>query len=185
MVEFNFNPFPVLQTERLNLRQITLADAGDFFALRTNKEATKYINKPLHKTVSETEELIKKVELGIQANETISWAITLKENPKLIGSVSYHKTNRANYRAEIGYMILPEHWNKGFVSEAVKVVLDYGFKRMNLHSIEANINPNNLVSAKLLKKFGFIKEAYFKENYFYNGKFLDTEIYSLLKSSTI
>jgi len=181
MLEFNFNPFPTLQTERLNLRQIYLDDAEDYFAIRKNKEAMKYIAKPLHQSASETQELIKKIEEGIHTNNVIAWGISLKENPKLIGTISYHKIEKENYRAEIGYLISPEYWNKGFVSEAIKVVLDFGFTKMKLHSIEAHINPNNLVSAKLLKKFEFIREAYFKENYFYNGKFLDTEIYSLLK----
>jgi ribosomal-protein-alanine N-acetyltransferase len=62
----------------------------------------------------------------------------------------------------------------------MKPVLDYGFNIMNLHSVEANVNPDNLASIKLLANNGFKREAYFKENYFYNGKFLDTMIYSLL-----
>jgi ribosomal-protein-alanine N-acetyltransferase len=54
---------------------------------------------------------------------------------------------------------------------------------MNLHSIEANINPENIASRKLLEKTGFVREAYFKENYFFNGKFIDSEIYSLLNKN--
>ena len=68
------------------------------------------------------------------------------------------------------------------MSEAIEKVIQFGFNNMKLHSIEANINPDNLASAQLLKKFKFVKEAYFKENYFFNGKFLDSEIYSLLHS---
>jgi ribosomal-protein-alanine N-acetyltransferase len=64
--------------------------------------------------------------------------------------------------------------------EAVSEVIKYGFTVMRLHSIEANVNPDNKASIKLLEKNCFAREAYFKENYFYNGKFLDTVIYSLL-----
>ncbi|MGE5859464.1 MAG: GNAT family N-acetyltransferase, partial [Ignavibacteria bacterium] len=60
--------------------------------------------------------------------------------------------------------------------------LNYGFKVMNLHSIEANVNPDNKASIRLLERNNFTREAYFKENYFYNGKFLDSAIYSLLIS---
>ncbi len=181
MLEFNLNSFPTLRTERLILREITLNDAEDFFVLRKNKEAMKYIDKPLHKSVSETQELIQKIIDDIKNNETIAWAISLKGNQKLIGTIGYHRIQKEHHRGEIGYMISPEYWNKGLVSEALVKVLEYGFTQMKFHSIEGVINPNNLISAKLLKKFGFIKEAYFKENYFFEGKFLDTEIYSLLR----
>ena len=66
------------------------------------------------------------------------------------------------------------------MDEAMKGVLQYGFETMKLHSVEANVNPGNNASTKVLEKNGFVKEAYFKENYYYNGKFIDSAIYSLL-----
>ncbi len=66
------------------------------------------------------------------------------------------------------------------MQEAILTILDYGFKIMKLHSVEANVNPNNAASIKLLERNNFIREAYHKENYYYNGKFLDSAIYSLL-----
>jgi ribosomal-protein-alanine N-acetyltransferase len=66
------------------------------------------------------------------------------------------------------------------MTEAMDIVLDYGFNIMQLHSIEANVDPGNIASIKLLEKNGFVKEAHFKENLFFNGKFLDTVIYSLI-----
>ena len=68
------------------------------------------------------------------------------------------------------------------MQEPITVVLEYGFNVMKLHSVEALVNPNNIASIRLLEKNGFIREAYFKENYFYNGRFLDTAVYSLLTS---
>ena len=78
-------------------------------------------------------------------------------------------------------MIKSEHQGNGLVTEALQLAIDFAFKKMHLHSIEANINPLNERSRNLLIKNGFIKEAYFRENYFYNGKFLDSEIYSLIR----
>ena len=66
------------------------------------------------------------------------------------------------------------------MQEAFNKVLEFGFNSMNLHSIEANVNPENKASIKLLERNNFIREAYFRENYFFDGKFLDTAIYSLL-----
>jgi ribosomal-protein-alanine N-acetyltransferase len=78
-------------------------------------------------------------------------------------------------------MLLPEFHGKGIITEAIKVVVKYGFEVMQLHSIEAVIDPRNYASEKVLQKCGFIKEAHFLENELYNGNFLDTVIYSLLK----
>ncbi len=89
---------------------------------------------------------------------------------------------RNNVRAEIGYAMKPEYWGKGYIQEALIKVIYFGFNEFCLHSIEANVNPDNASSIKLLEKCGFKKEAYFKEDYFYNGKFLDSVIYSLLET---
>ena len=114
----------------------------------------------------------------------IAWGVSFKDNPGLIGTISYHQVYKENYRAEIGYMLDPIHWRKGIINEAIEVILNYGFKVMKLHSIEANVNPANTASSGLLKKHGFIREAYFKENHFYDGRFIDTEIYSLLNKKS-
>lgn len=180
MLTFNFDPFPTIETERLLLREVTLEDAPDFFTGRSDPKAMQYICKPLHKTVSETEDLIKQIKENILANSAIAWAITLKEEGKFIGSISYHHIIPEHHRAEVGYMILPPYWKKGIASEALKAVLDHGFTKMKLHSIEAKIDPRNIDSANVLKKNNFVREAYYKEDYLYEGKFLDTEIYSLL-----
>ena len=78
-------------------------------------------------------------------------------------------------------MLDPAFWGKGFMKEALIAVLDFGFRKLGLHSFQANINPENERSGKLLKQLGFVKEAYFRENYYFNGKYLDSEIYSLLE----
>ena len=78
-------------------------------------------------------------------------------------------------------MLLPEFQNRGIISEAIQEVVNYGFTKMKLHSIQAVIDPNNLSSEKVLRKNGFVKEAHFIENEFANGKFWDSVVYSLLK----
>jgi ribosomal-protein-alanine N-acetyltransferase len=66
------------------------------------------------------------------------------------------------------------------MNEALTEVLKFGFQTIGLHSVEANVNPKNAASIKLLIKNGFNREAYFRENYYFNGQFLDSEIYSLI-----
>jgi ribosomal-protein-alanine N-acetyltransferase len=183
MLELNFNPFPILETERLVLRRTVLDDAKDYFFLRSSPKAMKHICKPLHTSIEDTKNMIYKINEMISFNDGISWAVCLKTDNKMIGSVSFHRIEKEHYRAEIGYMLHPDYWRQGIVSEAVEAIISYGFNTLNLHSIEAHIDPTNIGSEKVLQKFNFVKEAYFKENYFYNGQFLDTAVYSLLRNS--
>ena len=184
MLEVNFVPFPVLETERLVLRRTTLDDANDYFYLRSSPEAMKHICKPLQKSVEETKEMIYKINEMIAFNDGISWAVCLKNNSKMIGSVSFHRIYKDHYRAEIGYMLHSDYWRLGIISEAVDATINYGFNTLQFHSIEAHIDPTNIGSEKLLQKFKFVKEAHFKENYFFNGQFLDTAVYCLLNPSS-
>jgi ribosomal-protein-alanine N-acetyltransferase len=185
MLEFNFHPFPVIQTDRLILRDTTMDDAPKLFELRKDVDVLRYINRPPHRTLDDTRELIQKIMDGIKSNDAIAWAVTLKNEPGLIGTISYHRIEKEHHRAEIGYMLHPLYWRKGIINEAMVAILDYGFRAMKLHSIEANVNPDNVASSNLLKKHGFVKEAHFKENYFSDGNFSDSEIYSLLEKNRI
>ena len=78
-------------------------------------------------------------------------------------------------------MSLTEYNGKGYITEAIKAVIAYGFEQMDLHSIEAVIDPDNIASEKVLQKNGFVKEAHILENELWEGKFWDTVIYSLLR----
>ena len=180
MLAINFSPFPNLETERLFLRRVDVKDVNEIIALRSNPETMKYIPRPLVKTIEDALEHIAMMDAKIENNEGINWAITQKGNPKLIGVIGHYRIKPEHYRAEIGYMLLPEFSGKGIISEAVKEVVKYGFKGMQLHSIEAVIAPENYASAKVLEKNGFVKEAHLKENEYYDGRFLDTVIYSIL-----
>ena len=180
MLTINFSPFPNLETERLVLRRVDANDINEIFALRSNPETMKYIPRPLVKTDEDALEHIAMIDSKIDSNEGINWAITLKDNPKLIGVIGHYRIKPENYRAELGYMLLPEYHGKGIVSEAVKEAVKYGFQVIKLNSLEAIIDPDNHASAKVLEKNGFVKEAHLKEYEFFEGRFLDTVIYSIL-----
>ncbi|MFM9943671.1 MAG: GNAT family N-acetyltransferase [Bacteroidia bacterium] len=183
MLELNFHPFPTFDTERLTLRRVTMVHSQDMFNLRADINAMRYLDRPIAETLDDAEDLIKRMDNDIDNNTGIGWGIFLKNTNRLIGTIGYYRMKKENYRAEIGYMLLPDFWKQGIMSEAMKPIINFGFNEMKLHSIEADINPNNEASAAILKKHGFVQEAYFKENVYSNGQFLDTEIYSLLINS--
>ncbi|WP_394759096.1 GNAT family N-acetyltransferase [Flavobacterium sp.] len=182
MSTFSFLPFKNLESERLLLRQITTKDINEIFALRSNPETMKYIPRPLVTKMEQAMEHIKMIQDKIETNEGINWAITLKSDPKMIGIIGHYRIRWEHFRSEIGYMLLPEYHGKGIITEAIQLMIDYGFNEMNMHSLEAIIDPKNTASARVLEKNNFIKEAHLIENEYYDGKFLDTVIYSLLKT---
>lgn len=182
MLTLNFSPFPVLETERLLLRKPELTDSPQVFKMRSDETAMKFLDKPIQKDESEAVALIQLLLDNLDKNNGITWAISLKEDPSLlIGTIGLWRMIPEHYRSEIGYMLLSEYFNKGYITEAIHKVNEYAFTQTEIHSIEANINPENIGSETVLQKTGYIKEAHFRENYYFNGVFKDTVIYSKIK----
>jgi ribosomal-protein-alanine N-acetyltransferase len=182
MLQLNFDPFPELISERLLLRRVTMADAPKIFFFRSDPTILKFLSKEPAANMKEAEDFITLINNNIDKNEAIMWAITLKEDPSVaIGTICFWRIQNEHYRAELGYVLDPKYWGKGYMKEAILLILDYGFSRMGLHSAEGRINPDNKASASVLEAAGFIREAYFKEDFFHKGKFEDTAVYSRLK----
>jgi ribosomal-protein-alanine N-acetyltransferase len=180
MLSFNFNPFPILFTERLRLRRMTEADAAHFFEMRRDPDIMKYIARPLAKTVDDAVKLIRDTDDAIRRNELINWGITFREEDKVIGTIGFYRMKPEHHRGEIGYMLNPKYHRQGIINEAVETAIKYGFGEMKLHSIEGCIDPRNSASEKVLLKNNFVKEAHYKENYFFEGEYYDSVHYSLL-----
>jgi ribosomal-protein-alanine N-acetyltransferase len=180
MLTFNFDPFPFLTTERLILRQAKMDDVEEVFFLRSDPRVLKYIDRAPCQSIDEAASFIRMITDMVATNNGISWTIALKDDDKKIGDIALWRLIKEHHWAEIGYTLHPDYQGKGIMSEAMTAVLDHAFNVMNLHSIEANTNPENKASQQLLLKHGFVQEAYFRENYYYDGKFLDSAIYSLL-----
>jgi ribosomal-protein-alanine N-acetyltransferase len=180
MLQLNFQPFPQISTGRLLLREITTADAADLFALRSNKDLMRYIDRPVAQSMQDALNLIEIITTALKNDDGITWGITLKNNPQLIGTIGFWRIIKEHHRAEIGYLLSDAFQRQGIMQEAITAAIDYGFNVMRLHSIEANVNPANTASILLLEKNKFIREAYFRENYYYNEKFVDSLVYSLI-----
>jgi ribosomal-protein-alanine N-acetyltransferase len=181
MLELNFSPFPEIKTKRLLIRRMSDADAAALLTMRSDDRVMKYIGREKMKTEDEAIALIQKINASVDTNESIMWAIALDEEPAtMIGTICFWNILKDHYRAEVGYILHPDLWGKGMMKEAVLAVVDYGFNEMKLHRIEGHINPENTVSGIVLEKCGFVREAYFKENFYFKGKFFDAAVYSKL-----
>lgn len=151
-----FQPFPTLKTERLELRKITASDCDDVFFLRSDKTVTKYIERSKDSQTKNKDDALKFIQEiiteGFKNNKSITWKITLKNNPKMIGSICLWNFSENYKTAEVGYDLNPIFQNKGIMSEALQYVIDYGFKKLNLDTIEAFTHMKNENSKKLLEK---------------------------------
>lgn len=183
MLEIDLTEFPLLATERLQMRELNARDATALFAMRSNERIMAHIGRPRHTTLEETMKLIQVIAQDRIDNTGITWAITLKGSGELIGTIGYYRLKKEHYRGEIGYMLSPDHWGRGLMGEALEAAVACGFARFGFHSIEAVTDPRNTASNKLLERHGFVREGLFRENYYWNGEFLDSAVYSRLRSS--
>jgi ribosomal-protein-alanine N-acetyltransferase len=181
-VHTDFKKFPVLTTERLILRKLSKKDVNEIFFLRSDERMMTYIGRRKHKLKKESLEFIEMILSQEKKGESITWAITTKDDPALKGTICLWNIRKDHYRAELGYGLHPDLQGKGIMHETVMAVLNYGFNTMHLHSVEAQASPDNKASLRVLDRAGFQKEGYFREDFFFDGKFYDTVVYSLLAS---
>jgi len=177
-----FEEFPIIESKRLIFRNFLWSDVQKLFEIRSNDQVMNYMDTVKHQSIADAMNLINSINTSFSEKKGINWVVVEKTSNQFIGYFGYWKLIKDHCRAEIGYALSPEFWGNGYMIEAMDILLDFGFNKLNLHSIEANVNPNNESSIKLLEKSGFSKEAYFRENYLFNGEFIDSAIYSLLES---
>ncbi len=182
MFNVHFSPFPTLSTSRLCLRQLDNTDLAAVLALYSNVDVMRYIPRPLAQNISDAQAIIDRINGRLIDKEGINWAITHCQQPNYtIGIIGYMRVMPEHYRAEVGYMLHPDYHRQGIMQEALVAVLQYGFEVLHLHSVEAILAPENLASERLLQHNGFVKEAHFKEKEKFDGRYIDSMVYSLLQ----
>lgn len=165
MGDRNFKPFPVLKTERLTLRQLVSNDDNEIFALRSNDNVNKYLDRTPSKSIDDAKTFIQTINENIERNDSVYWAIMLNGTDKLIGTICLFDFSDDNLKAEIGYELLPDFQGKGIMQEATSKVIDFGFQHVGLNSIEAYTHPGNQRSTRLLEKLNFKRESAANENF--------------------
>jgi [ribosomal protein S5]-alanine N-acetyltransferase len=179
-----FAAFPVFETERLMLRAPMLADTEQMFAIMSDPRVLRYFGKPPMTRREQAMARIESFKSDFHAQTAIRWAITERGHNQLIGTCGFWRLMKPHFRAEIGYELAHERWGQGLMTEALRPVLHWGFRVLGLHSVEAQIEPPNIGSQRVLEKLGFIQEAYFRENYYDSNtaQFSDTAVFSLLRA---
>ena len=172
--------FPILETDRLILRQVTKDDANSLLKYLSDKDVMRYVGLEPFKSIDDALDEISWYKSMLEKRTGIRWGITLKDQGEVIGSCGFLNVVSQHYRSEIGVELSREHWGKGIASEAFEAVIRYGFEQMNLQRIEALIEPPNIPSQKLAERQGFIREGLLRSYEYTCGKFDDLYMYSLL-----
>lgn len=153
----NFTPFPILTTERLTLRQLSIGDQENIFALRSDKEINKYLDRQISRTIEDAIDFINKINDHIKRNNSIYWAITLTKTSAFVGTICLFDFSNENGSCEIGYELMTNFQGQGIMKEAGEKVIDYAFQTLQLQKIIAFTHNGNQRSTKLLRKLNFVK----------------------------
>ena len=173
--------FPTLHTNRLQLQAFSEKDATALFELRSDSEFMKYLGRFPMKKKTEANAFIDNIYNAFKEQKGISWKIALKGSDHLIGYLGFWRIDVPHFRAEIGLGLNRKYRSKGYMKEALEAALGFGFNQLKVHSVMANVDVRNKNCIRLLENCGFVKEAHFREDYFFNGKFTDSLIYCILE----
>jgi len=159
MSNINFTPFPNLKTERLTLRQLSINDQQDIFALRSDPEINKYLERQPSKTIEDAISFINKIAENIKNNNSLYWVITLTRTRSFVGTICLFNFSNEKNSCEIGYELMTKFQGQGIMKEAMGLVIDYVFQTLKFENIVAFTHHHNQNSTKLLTKFNFIKSS--------------------------
>lgn len=160
-----FPSFTNLITDRLVLRELQANDAEQIFKIRTDARVNQFLDREPTKSVNESLKFINNILRAQNNQDSIMWAITLKNKPLLIGTVVYWHIVKEKGKAELGYEMLPEYFGQGIMREALTEVIRFGFENMLLKTIVAETRADNLRSVNALYKCGFEQTGLAEDGY--------------------
>lgn len=175
-----FESFPKLSSDRFEFIEINNSHLQNIFDLYSDEKVVEYFDiRPLKK-ISEAEKEIKFYQNRYKNKEGIRWGISLKGSSELIGTLGFNKIIDG-HKARIGYDLQSKYWGKGYMTEALSTIINYGFETLDIVRIEAEVILGNTGSEKLLTKLKFEKEGILRQWIYWNKKHYDITMFSLLK----
>jgi RimJ/RimL family protein N-acetyltransferase len=177
----SFPPLTLL-TPRLLLRPLTATDNHALLGIFSDPQTMRYFSCAPWTELAQADESLANTARDYHNGSALRLAITLAGSGELLGSCTLFALHPANRRCELGYILGRPHWGHGYMTEALTALLNYGFTALELNRIEADIDPRNVASARLLQRLAFRREGYMRERWIVNGEVCDTEYFGLLHS---
>lgn len=172
--------FPTLHTQRLRLRRIVPADTDALFAIHSDAHWMQWYGVEPVTRRAQAEQLAQLFAGWFAAGTGFRWGLERKDDNRLIGTCGLFRWNKSWHNCVIGYEIARDCQRRGYMFEALREVIDYGFDAMELHRIQAETHPDNAASIALATRLGFRFEGVHREQAFWSGRFHDLNCYSLL-----
>lgn len=177
-----FPPIPELTGARVRLRALAEHDADALFALHSDPRVMRYWSFPAWTERAQAIAHIERMARERTQMEFYPWVATLPGDDTLVGTCSLFGVHRGHLRGVIGYALSPSLWGRGLAGEMLALALDHAFDGIGLNRIEADIDPDNVASCKLVERAGFRREGYLRERWRVGGGVQDTALYGLLRS---
>lgn len=181
---FMFDKFPEIETERLVLREINKQDSKSIFDILSNSKVIEKDSFELFTRLSQAEELIEVFTKLYNQKKAIFWGICFKDTSEILGFCKC-ELEIPKVRADLGYDLGFDFWNKGIMTEALAAVINFTFHKLEINRIEASVSTKNLGSIRVLEKCGFIEEGIMRQRCFWKGEYEDMMMLSLLKKEYI
>lgn len=172
---------PILIAERVRLRPLRAADADHLFALQSDTRVMRYWSHPAWTEREQAVQRIAQLERDRATSEFYTWAVTQNGSDALIGTVSLFAIQREQRRAELGYALASSLWGRGYATEMLRPAIDFAFNVLDLERLEADIDPRNEASCRLVERVGFIREGLLRERWRVAGEVTDSAMYGLLR----
>ncbi|HEU5467918.1 MAG TPA: GNAT family N-acetyltransferase [Steroidobacteraceae bacterium] len=171
---------PALDAGRVRLRWLTAGDVDALFAIFSDEQMMRYWSSAPMKARSEAEELLARIHRQFGDKSGFQWGVERKADGELIGTCTLFNIHRANMRAEIGYCLRSRHWGQGYMGEALAALIDYAFDALELRRLEADVDPKNSNSLRILARMGFQREGLLRERWNVGGDIQDSVFLGLL-----
>ena len=171
---------PTLDAPRVRLRWLTEADVDALYAVFSDRGMMRYWSSPAMTERKEAEDYLRRIHEGFAARSLFQWGAELKQERRIIGTCTLFHLDPANAKAELGYGLGSADWGKGYMSEALTALLDFAFGTLRLRRLEADVDPRNENSLRILDRLGFHREGLLRERWNVAGEIQDTVFCGLL-----
>ena len=175
-----YSVFSPIRTERLTIRKLSIGDAEDIYAVSRNPNVSRYVLWKTHRSILDSRSMIRGILHAYREGEPDSLAILENQSGHVIGTIGFIWIDSEHSSAEIGYSLGEEYWNRGYMTEAVTALIDFGFNQLYLNRIEALCDVRNTASARVLEKTGMKKEGLMRQKLYNKGEYIDVELWAVL-----
>lgn len=172
---------PTLLGRRVRLRWLEERDIPALFDIFSHPEVMRYWITPPMAGEDEARQLVKDVHECFQRGDLYEWGVARIEDDLIIGTCTMGYIDWSNGRAEIGYALGRPFWGSGLAAESLHLLLTHAFDEMDFRRLEADVDPRNGASIRLLERLGFRREGYLRERWCVDGEIQDAILFGLLK----